>query len=114
MSDSSNTASSAGALCNRNLHTANMAMGLRHPQGPVATLLVAAGLTWSMFQLWVASPLPELLGTLVFNETRIRSLHLAFAVLLAFLAYPARHNADTATVPVHDVVLAVLAALGAG
>ncbi|MCK9261117.1 MAG: TRAP transporter permease [Azoarcus sp.] len=114
MSDSSNTASSAGALCNRNLHTANMAMGLRHPQGPVATLLVAAGLTWSLFQLWVASPLPELLGTLVFNETRIRSLHLAFAVLLAFLAYPARHNADTATVPVHDVVLAVLAALGAG
>ena len=113
MSDTSGT-DSERATRTRRLHTANMAMGLRHPRGRVANLLVGAGLSWSVFQLWVASPLPELLGVLVFNETRVRSLHLAFAVFLAFLAYPARRNADADSVPLHDVALAALAALGAG
>ena len=86
-------------------------MGLRQPTGQAARLLVATGLSWAAFQLWVASPLPELLGVLVFNQAKIRSLHLAFAVLLAFLAYPAHRNTATIGVPRSDVMLAVIAAL---
>lgn len=80
----------------------------------MASMLVLVGLAWSTFQLWVASPLPELLGVLVFNQATVRSLHLAFAVLLAFLAFPASRNAAADHVPHLDVALALLAALSAG
>ncbi len=96
------------------IDTANIAMGRRRPQGRVATLLVLTGLAWSVFQLWVASPLPEMLGVLAFNEATVRSLHLAFAVLLAFLAYPASSHGVTDHVPRLDAALAVLAAFSAG
>jgi TRAP transporter 4TM/12TM fusion protein len=98
---------------NARIDTTHIAMGLRRPQGQMATWLVLIGLTWSAFQLWIASPLPEMLG-LFMNEARIRSLHLGFAVLLAFLAYPASSRASEDRVPLLDIVLAVLAALSAG
>ena len=79
----------------------------------MTTWLVLIGLTWSAFQLWIASPLPEMLG-LFMNQARIRSLHLGFAVLLAFLAYPASGRATGDRIPRLDLVLAVLAALSAG
>lgn len=46
-------------------------------------------LVWSVYQLWIASPLPFLIGFGVWNDTQTRSIHLAFAVFLAFLAFPA-------------------------
>ena len=95
------------------IDTTHIAMGLRRPQGQMATWLVLIGLTWSAFQLWIASPLPEMLG-LFMNQARIRSLHLGFAVLLAFLAYPASSRAADDRVPLLDLVLAVLAAFSAG
>jgi TRAP transporter 4TM/12TM fusion protein len=95
------------------LSTADIAMGPRRAKGRAATLLVMTGLAWSIFQLWVASPLPEQLGVLVFNQATIRSLHLAFAVLLAFLAYPASGRGELDHVPRTDLALAVLAALSA-
>ncbi len=93
--------------------TAHVAMGRRRPHGQMATWLLLIGLTWSTFQLWIASPLPEMLG-LFMNQARIRSLHLGFAVLLAFLAYPASSRASSERVPPLDLVLALLAALSAG
>ncbi len=93
---------------------AGITMGPRRLTGPVGALLVLIALLWSGFQLWVASPLPERLGVLVLNQATIRSLHLAFAVLIAYLAYPASRRSATGTVPWHDVALAVLAALSAG
>jgi hypothetical protein len=45
-------------------------------------MLVA--LAWSLFQLWFASPIPFMLGFGVFNDTEARSIHLAFALFLAF------------------------------
>jgi TRAP transporter 4TM/12TM fusion protein len=98
---------------NTRIDTTHIAMGLRRPQGQMATWLVLIGLTWSAFQLWIASPLPEMLG-LFMNQARIRSLHLGFAVLLAFLAYPASSRAAEDRVPLLDLVLAVLAAFSAG
>ena len=91
-----------------------MAMGLRRPGGSMATLLVLIGLTWSLFQLWIASPLPEMLHVLVFNQARVRSLHLAFALLLAFLAYPASRRAPADRIPPSDLVLAAVASFSSG
>lgn len=111
MGDASTPDSALATKRMRRLHRAASAMGLRHPKGLTASLFVLIALTWSAFQLWIASPLPELLGAMVFTEKDARALHLAFALLLAFLAYPARRRGATATVPPSDVVLAVVAAL---
>ena len=63
--------------------------GGRSPSGPVATLILVVALVWSLFQLWIASPIPFMIGAGVFNDTEARSIHLAFALFLAFAAYPA-------------------------
>ena len=63
--------------------------GGRSPSGPVATLILVVALVWSLFQLWIASPIPFIIGAGVFNDTEARSIHLAFALFLAFAAYPA-------------------------
>jgi TRAP transporter 4TM/12TM fusion protein len=63
--------------------------GGRSPSGPVGMLIVAVALSWSLFQLWIASPIPFIVGWGVFNDTEARSFHLAFALFLGFLAYPA-------------------------
>jgi len=62
--------------------------GARSPEGFPARLLYGVALCWSLFQLWYASPLPFMLGFLIFNDTQARSIHLAFALFLAFTAFP--------------------------
>jgi TRAP-type uncharacterized transport system fused permease subunit len=64
-------------------------VGARLPVGAMAQVITGLALLWSLFQLWIASPLPFVFGIGVFNDTETRSIHLAFALLLAFLAYPA-------------------------
>jgi TRAP-type uncharacterized transport system fused permease subunit len=63
--------------------------GARKPLGVPGKLLVSIAAAWSLFQLWIASPLPFMLGFGVFNATEARSIHLALALFLAFMAYPA-------------------------
>lgn len=88
--------------------------GGRRPTGIAAGLIVAVALTWSLFQLWVASPLPFSLGVLVFNDTEVRSIHLALATFLAFAVYPACKRSPRDRVPVTDWLLALAAAFCAG
>jgi len=84
--------------------------------GPLIGRLIAGiALVWSLFQLWFASPLPFALGFGVFNDTEARSIHLAFAVVLAFLAFPPAHTAvQTALGVIVPLVLGGLLALSAG
>ncbi|WP_102110230.1 TRAP transporter permease [Oceaniglobus roseus] len=63
--------------------------GGRSVAGPVGLALMLVALAWSLFQLWIASPIPFIVGWGVFNDTEARSIHLAFAVFLAFAAFPA-------------------------
>ena len=63
--------------------------GARGQQGPVGAFIAIVALAWSLFQLWIASPVPFMLGFGVFNDTEARSIHLAFAIFLAFAAFPA-------------------------
>jgi len=51
--------------------------------------IMLVALAWSLFQLWFASPFPFMVGFGVFNDTEARSIHLAFALFLAFAAFPA-------------------------
>ncbi|MBM9595878.1 TRAP transporter permease [Roseitranquillus sediminis] len=63
--------------------------GARSPTGFAGATILVVALAWSLFQLWIASPLPFILGWGIFNDTAARSFHLAFALFLAFAAYPA-------------------------
>ena len=88
--------------------------GGRKPTGSVATALMVVALAWSLFQLWYASPLPFTFGVFVFNDTEARSIHLAFAVFLAYTAYPALKSSPRAYVPALDWVFAAVGAFCAG
>src|SRR5690606_25596548 len=60
------------------------------------------------------SPLPYIAGFGVFNSTEARSIHLALAVFLAFMAFPALRRSPRDRVPPLDWLLALLAAVCAG
>ena len=87
--------------------------GARHPEGIPGKILYGVPLTWSMFQLWYASPLPFLFGFGVFNNTEARAIHLAFALFLAFTAFPALASSPRRYVPMQDWVFAILGSLSA-
>jgi len=88
--------------------------GGRKPTGAAAKLLLALALAWSLFQLWIASPLPFSLGVFVLNDTQSRAIHLAFAVFMAFAAYPALKSSPRAYIPAVDWLLAAVSAFCAG
>ena len=87
--------------------------GARHPEGIPGKILYGVPLTWSMFQLWYASPLPFLFGFGVFNNTEARAIHLAFALFLTFTAFPALASSPRRYVPMQDWVFAILGSLSA-
>ncbi|MFG6157496.1 TRAP transporter permease [Halomonas sp. 1390] len=84
--------------------------GARKPAGMPGKLLVSIAAVWSLFQLWIASPIPFMLGFGVFNATEARSIHLAFALFLAYMAYPALQRSPRDRIPFQDWVLAAAAA----
>ncbi|WOD09707.1 TRAP transporter permease [Pseudomonas sp. NyZ704] len=83
--------------------------GARKPHGFTGKLIVSVAAAWSLFQLWIASPLPYLVGFGVFNSAESRSIHLAFAIFLGFMAFPALKRSPRERVPVLDWVLAFAA-----
>ncbi len=87
--------------------------GGRATSGPAAVILFIVPLLWSLFQLWIASPLPYIFEFGVFNSTEARSIHLAFASFLAFAAFPMIKGRHSTQVPIYDWVLALAAAFAA-
>ncbi len=94
-------------------------VGGRQPSGFANKVLLGGALVWSLFQIWIASPLPfmdwPIVGSFgVFNDTEARSIHLAFAVFLAYLGYPALKRSPRRYIPIQDWILAIIAAFCAG
>jgi len=91
--------------------------GARNPGGIIGKTIAGIALFWAIFQLWIASPLPyTAIGRIipVLNDTQTRSLHLAIAVFLAFMAYPAFKSSSRTRIPIADWVLGIVGALCAG
>ncbi|WP_349362439.1 MAG: TRAP transporter permease [Roseitalea porphyridii] len=84
--------------------------GARAPDArAVAWLIAGLALAWSLFQLWIAQPqlwfgqyLP------VLNSSQTRPIHLTFAIVLAFLAYPAFKSSPRHRIPIADWALALI------
>ena len=85
--------------------------GARQPTNrKIAWLIAAVAFCWSLFQLWIAQPqlwfaqyIPAL------NSAQTRPVHLGFALLLAFLVYPALRSSPRDRIPILDWVLAIVA-----
>lgn len=111
-----NAAAGRGGLTQAELDelVASSDTGGRGTTGAVGTFLTCVALAWSMFQLWIASPIPFMVGWGVFNDTESRSIHLAFAIFLAFAAFPAtRTKFQIGLGVIVPVVLAFLFMMGA-
>ena len=87
--------------------------GARSPKGISGRILWFVPLCWSLFQLWYASPLPFIFNFGVLNDTEARSIHLMFAVFLAFTAYPALKNSPRDHIPLLDWILALAGSFSA-
>jgi TRAP transporter 4TM/12TM fusion protein len=84
--------------------------GARKPAGVTAKIIFGVALAWALFQFWYASPLPFTFGIGILNDTEARSLHLAFALFLAFTAWPALSNSPRNRVPWQDWLFALAGA----
>ena len=83
--------------------------GGRRPQGLSAKIVMYVALAWSLFQMWIASPLPFSLGVFVLNDTQSRAIHLAFALFLGYMLFPPLKSSPRTRIPVQDWILALLA-----
>ncbi len=83
--------------------------GSRKPKGIARKIFFLIPLVWTMFQLWIISPLPFAFNFGIFNDTAIRSIHLSFAIFLAYISFPMFKRKSLDKVPVMDWVLALLA-----
>ncbi len=89
-------------------YVAEAETGSRQPAGAVGKVLILTALAWALFQLWVASPLPFMTHFLLLNEFETRAVHLAFAVFLAYTAFPALKSSPRERIPLADWAMALV------
>ena len=93
---------------------ANSDTGGRNPSDAIGrNALWYIPLIWAIYQLWIASPLPFMLGVGVWNDTQTRAIHLGFAVLLAFIAFPGGKNSPRDRIPSLTWIIAIVGAIAA-
>ena len=88
--------------------------GGRNPTGISKQILWFVPLSWALFQVWYASPLPFIFNIGLFNSTEARSIHLAFAVFLAYTAFPTFKSSPRDYIPIQDWIIALVGAFCAG
>ena len=88
--------------------------GARNPRNRLVALLIAGlALFWSLFQVWIAEPqfwFGQLPFVKILGSDQTRPMHLALALTLAFLAYPAFKDSPRDRVPLYDWALAAIGA----
>lgn len=89
-------------------------IGARILSGVSGKLVMVVAICWSLFQLWIASPLQYQFDFLVVNHSEARSIHLAFAIFLTFMVCPAFSSSPRRRVPIIDWLLALAGAYCAG
>ncbi|ORE92415.1 TRAP transporter 4TM/12TM fusion protein [Stappia sp. 22II-S9-Z10] len=103
-----------GAATSGDELVASVDTGARNPLGWQAWLIPGIAMVWSLFQLYVIQPqfwLGNLVGnSVVFNNTEIRAIHLAFALVLVAMAFPLFAKAKLDRIPWYDFLLAAAGA----
>ena len=79
--------------------------------GPTLGLIIGViAASWSLFQLWIASPLPFLLDFGIIVSVPARGIHLAFGFLLVFLMFPAAKSLANKPISPLDIAFALIGA----
>ena len=107
MSDSSPTTPQASDEIDKLLKSET---GSRSLDGPFGKLVLTLLISWSLFQLWYASPLPYMFNFAVFNEDQAKFIHLSFAVFLTFSLFPLSVRHSKGHWQALDVIIGVTAA----
>ncbi|KUJ86161.1 C4-dicarboxylate ABC transporter [Ruegeria marisrubri] len=83
--------------------------GARDPAGNVGLFLAIVAVIWSVFQVILASPISNVVlpGSVVNNS---RQIHLAFAIFLAYAAYPALKSSPRDYIPIQDWIMGIVGA----
>ncbi len=71
-------------------------------------LVAFIAITWSLFQLWYASPFPFWLNFGMFKGLPARAIHLGFALLLAFFIFPYARGKKVNFI---DILIAIIGAV---
>src|SRR5210317_2492721 len=79
----------------------------RNLSGLHLKIVGAIAITWSLFQLWYASPFPFMLDIGMFKGLPARAIHLGFALTLTFLIYPIIKGSK---ISVFDIFISFIAA----
>jgi len=89
--------------------------GGRKSSGFTHKIILSVALSWSLFQIWIASPLPYMVDIewFRFNGNQARSIHLAFAIFLVFLSFPRSASSSRNYVPATDWLMAIVATFSA-
>lgn len=89
--------------------------GARNPSAKwQANLIIGTCIVWSLFQLYIASKVPGVIaqatGMNIFANivAQARFVHLAFAIMLATLAFPLFKSSPKDRIPVYDWALVLL------
>ncbi|WP_299369385.1 TRAP transporter permease [uncultured Tateyamaria sp.] len=89
--------------------------GARNPSSAFqANLIIGTCIVWSLFQLYIASKVPGVLaqatgiGLFANIVAQARFVHLAFAIMLATLAFPLFRSSPRDRIPAYDWVLVAL------
>ena len=69
-------------------------------------IVLAIAITWSLFQLWYASPFPFWFNIGMFKGLPARAIHLGFALLLAFLIFPISRSKK---ISIFDIIISLVA-----
>ena len=85
--------------------------GIRSPENKlIRDVLVYVAMAWSIFQLYVSSPL-VLEFTPWMNADVVKRVHVSFAGFLAFVSYPAFKRSSRVRIPWFDWLMGLLIAL---
>ncbi|MAV83141.1 MAG: C4-dicarboxylate ABC transporter [Pelagibacteraceae bacterium] len=81
----------------------------RNLNGIHLKIVAIIAFSWSLFQLWYASPLPFIVGFGVLIDVPARAIHLGFALLLTFLTYPLLKKNKNKNFNKIDVLISIIA-----
>ncbi len=95
---------------------ADVDTGARNPLGWEGKLIPVICFAWSIYQLYIASPLPSWLATtlgidffqFIGNLSISRKIHLAFSLTLATLAFPLFKSSSRNSIPWYDWVMLLI------
>ena len=80
----------------------------RYLSGWNLKLVGIVAISWTLFQLWYASPFPFIFNFGQFIDVPARAIHLCFGLTLCFLIYPSKKKLANSSISIKDFIFVFL------